>query len=71
MCLVKMLIEGQKRLGQAIKQGFPKYWLMNWIKPIHERGDKIPAFNFIMVGSIMAKLYNNIMEQKISSWGSR
>ena len=40
MCLVKMLIEGQKRLGQAIKQGFLEDCLVNWIKPIHKGGDK-------------------------------
>ena len=27
-------------IEQAIKQGFPNDWLMNWIKPIFKSGDK-------------------------------
>ena len=27
-------------IEQAIKQGFPNYWIMNWIKPIFKAGDK-------------------------------
>ena len=57
-------------IDQAIKQGFPKDWLMNWIKPIYKAGDKNVVSNYrtIMVSSTIAKLYSTIMEQKISAW---
>ena len=57
-------------IEQAIKQGFPNDWLMNWIKPIFKAGDKNQVSNYrtIMVSSTIAKLYSTIMEQKISTW---
>ena len=54
-------------IEQAIKQGFPNDWLMNWIKPIFKSGDK-NHYRTIMVNSTIANLYNTIMEQKISTW---
>ena len=57
-------------IGQAIKQGFPNDWLMNWIKPIFKAGDKNQGSNYrtIMVSSTIAKVSSTIMEQKISTW---
>ena len=57
-------------IEQAIEQGFPNDWLMNWIKPIFKFGDKNQVSNYrtIMVSSTIAKLYRTIMEQKISTW---
>ena len=54
-------------IEQAIKQGFPNYWLMN--KPIFKAGDKNQVSNYctIMVSSTIVKLYSTIIEQKIST----
>ena len=56
-------------IDQAIKQGLLNDWLMNWIKPILKVGDKNKVSNYrtIMVSSTIAKLYNAIMEQKVSA----
>ena len=45
-------------IEQAIKQGFPNDWLINWIKPIFKVGDKNQVSNYctIMVSSTIAKL---------------
>ena len=57
-------------IEQAIKQGFPNDWLMNLIKPIFKARDKNQVSNYrtIMVSSTIAKLYNTIMKQKMSTW---
>ena len=51
-------------MDPTIKQGFPEDSLINLIKPTHEWGDKKLVSNYwtIMVSSIVAKLYNIIME---------
>ena len=56
-------------MDQAIKEGCPEDWFMNWIKSIH-KGDKNLVSNYrtITVNFVMSKLYGTIVEQKISSW---
>ena len=53
-------------IDQAIKQGFPNDWLMNWIKPIFKVGFKNQVSNYhtIRGSSTIAKLYNTIMEKR-------
>ena len=57
-------------VDQSIKQGLSNDQIMNWITPIFIIGDKNKVSNYrtIMVSSTIAKLYNTIMEQKISAW---
>ena len=45
-------------------------WIQKWIKPIHKAGERSIPKNYrtIMVGSVMAKLFGTIMENKISTW---
>ena len=52
------------------KARFSDHWI-NWIKPIHKRGEKNLVSNYqtnMAISLVMAKLYSPNMEQKISSW---
>lgn len=47
----------------ALQHGMPHDWTTNWIKPLHKGGDvnNVNNYRTIMVGSLMAKLFENIM----------
>jgi len=51
-------------------KGMTKEWIENWIKPIHKAGERCIPNNYhtIMVGSTMAKLFETMTENKLSSW---
>jgi hypothetical protein len=59
-----------KLFNLAVKQGFPKPWMQSLIVPIFKNGDKnIPSnYRTIMISLILAKLYEIILEKKISIW---
>jgi hypothetical protein len=59
-----------KLFNLAVKQGFPKPWMQSLIVPIFKNGDRnIPSnYRTILISPILAKLYEIILENKISLW---
>jgi len=56
--------------NKLMDQGMPKEWTENWIKSIRKAGERSIPNNYrtIMVGSTMAKIFETMMESKLSSW---
>jgi hypothetical protein len=54
----------------AVRQGFPKPWMQSLIVPIFKNGDNNVPSNYrtIMISPILAKLYEIVLEKKISIW---
>jgi len=56
--------------NMVVKHGFPKLWTQNLIIPIFKSGDKNNPSNYrtLMINPLLAKLYDIILENKISIW---
>ena len=59
-----------KLFNQAVKKGFPKPWTHNLIIRIFKIGDTNNPSNCrtIMISPLLAKLYDIILENKMSIW---
>jgi hypothetical protein len=59
-----------KLFNLAVKHAFPKPWTQILMVPIFKNGDRnIPSnYSTIMISPILAKLYEIILEKKISLW---
>ena len=60
-------------LNQAYRYGFPLDWQDNCIKAPHKGGDKNELSNYrtIMLGPIMAKLFQSLLEGQMSLWAEK